>query len=752
MRNKYFDKTILVTLPVSVAIFALDFLARWGLGGWMLYFLPLIFTTRSKRLFYPIFYSCCCAIFMGIVLFTSPALSSQEWRLAAGARIAGAFLLWSTALLLVQRKRAELAQRESEERFASFMDHSTTLAWMKDSELKYIYINRPFERFFNTTLEQIKGKQDFDLMPAAAARELREHDSRVLSSGQSLETNETVPSPDGKPRHWIVYKFLFKDSAERKFVGGIAADVTERQQMNEALRNSEARFRSVWDSSVDGMRLTDESGTIIAVNKAYCKLSGMASTELVGQPLSVTYDCDAVEVMKVYRERFVSRTIPALLERSVSFRTGRTLDVEFANSIIELEGQPPLCLGIFRDISARKQHEKQRLALERKLLDSQKLESLGVLAGGIAHDFNNLLTGVLGNAGLCLMQTPEQSPIRAQLLSIEKICVQAADLCKQMLAYSGRGHFVIQKLNLNILVEEMTQLLRISIAKKVVMKFDLATNLPPIEADPAQIRQILMNLILNASEAIGENSGVISIRTGVMRADRVYLSESYLAPDLPEGDYVYLEVADSGCGMNAAVKAKIFDPFFTTKFTGRGLGLAAVLGIVRGHRGALKVFSEINKGSTFKLLLPCAEFASPKANSQNRSDNIWRGTGTILVIDDEDSVRTIAARMLELFGFSVLLAADGRQGVESFRNHQNKIAAIILDMTMPYLSGEEVFQELRSIHADAKILLVSGYNEQDAMDRFAGKGLNGFLQKPFRPDELRDKLKAILTSEEASAQ
>jgi CheY-like chemotaxis protein len=320
-----------------------------------------------------------------------------------------------------------------------------------------------------------------------------------------------------------------------------------------------------------------------------------------------------------------------------------------------------------------------------------------------------------------------------------------------MLAYSGRGHFVIQKLNLNLLVEEMTQLLRISIAKKVIMKFDLADNLPPIEADATQIRQVLMNLIINASEAIGEKSGVISIRTGVMRADRAYLSEAYLSPDLPEGDYVYLEVADSGCGMNVATKAKIFDPFFTTKFTGRGLGLAAVLGIVRGHNGVLKVYSEVARGSTFKMLLPCANSGTAELKPPDTSAGNWRGAGTILVVDDEESVRIIAARMLELFGFTVLLAADGRQGVETFRENKDKISAVILDMTMPHLNGEEAFREIRRIRADAKVLLVSGYNEQDATDRFAGKGLDGFLQKPFKPDELRDKLKAILKAKTPSS-
>ncbi len=747
-RQPFLDQVIVATLGLATLIFLVDLITPSGMGEWMIYFLPTLVTARSSRRHYPVFYAALCTVLIAIgFFFPLSQLSPFDFELGIIRRMVAAFILWSTALLLVQRKRSEVERHESEDRFSSFMNNTPTVAWMKDEKFNFVYVNEPFERFFKITSMQIKGKNDFELWPEPIAYELRQHDEKVLSSGKNLETYENVPLPDGSAHHWLVYKFPFQDADGRKFVGGIAADVTERRIIEENLQNSELRFRSVWDNSADGMRLTDEKGIIIAVNKSFCELSGMTENELIGKPLTVTYECDTEEVIKIYRERFSDRSIPALLERSVAFRNGRVLDIEFVNSFIELQGQPPLCLGIFRDISSRKKHEEQRLTLERKLLDGQKLESLGILAGGIAHDFNNLLTGILGNAGLSLMQTSDVSPVQPYLVNIEKICLQAAELCKQMLAYSGRGHFVIQQINLNALVEEMTQLLRISIAKKVVLKFDLAQNLPAVEADASQIRQVLMNLIINASEAIGDKSGVISIRTGVMHTDSTYLSESYLSPDLPVGDYVYLEVADSGCGMSAATKAKIFDPFFTTKFTGRGLGLAAVLGIVRGHKGVLKVYSEPDRGTTFKMLLPRLESPAQDLALPNSPSRDWRGSGTILVVDDEESVRTIAARMLELFGFSVLLAADGRQGVEVFRANQEIISAVILDMTMPHLNGEEAFREIRRIRSDARVMLVSGYSEQDTTDRFAGKNLDGFLQKPFKPDELREKLKSILEKE-----
>ena len=745
MRQSLFDKTIVITLALAATIFAVDLMLPAGIGEWMIYFVALLFTPRSRRPLYPLFFAALCTLLI-VLGFFSPDFPGAPFDPDFGLyrRLIAVFILWATAVYLVQRKFSEIHRRESQERFTAFLNHTSTVAWMKDENFRYVYTNAPFLQFLKKTPDQIHGKTDFDFWPEPIARELRAHDQQVLASEKNLEINETIPAPEGQLHQWLVHRFPFRDARSRKFVGGMGVDVTRQKRIEEALHDSELRFHSVWNSSADAMRLTDKDGKIVAVNPAYCRLVGLGEAQLVGHLFATTYKCDVETVLKAYREAFANRAIPVLLERKVEFRTGKTLEVEFSNSFLELGGQPPLCLAIFRDVTDRKYHEDQRLHLERKLLDGQKLESLGVLAGGIAHDFNNLLTGILGNAGLCLIQSSEVSPIRPYLENIEQICLQAADLCKQMLAYSGHGHFVIQKIDLNQLVGEMTQLLKISIAKKVVLKFDLGEKLPAIEADAAQIRQVLMNLIINASEAIGDKSGITSIRTGVIHADRSYLSEAYLSPELAGGDYVYLEIADSGSGMSAETKAKIFDPFFTTKFTGRGLGLAAVLGIVRGHKGALKVYSELGKGTTFKLLLPCCNAAPTPIEPVKAPSKNWRGSGTILVVDDEASVRTIAARMLQLFGFSTLLASDGREGVEMFRANKDKISAVILDMTMPHLNGEEAFREIRRIRSDARVLLVSGYNEQDATDRFAGKGLDGFLQKPFRPDELRNKLREIL--------
>jgi two-component system, cell cycle sensor histidine kinase and response regulator CckA len=286
-------------------------------------------------------------------------------------------------------------------------------------------------------------------------------------------------------------------------------------------------------------------------------------------------------------------------------------------------------------------------------------------------------------------------------------------------------------------------MLEVSISKKAVLKFRFAADLPPVEADATQMRQVIMNLVINASEAIGNRSGVISISTGAMDCDRAYLTSVLLNDPLSDGLYVYVEIADTGAGMDEATRARMFEPFFTTKFTGRGLGLAAVLGIVRGHRGAIKVYSEKGQGTTFKILLPAALGVAEEVE-RSPGPPLVRGQGTILFVDDEETVRALGKRALEKLGYGVLLATNGREALDLFEAHRQEIAAVILDLTMPHMDGEETFRELRRIDAGVRVVLSSGYNEQDVTQRFVGKGLAGFIQKPYPITTLSETLRAVL--------
>ena len=386
---------------------------------------------------------------------------------------------------------------------------------------------------------------------------------------------------------------------------------------------------------------------------------------------------------------------------------------------------------IARDITDRKRAEEQQRRLEEQLQQAQKLESLGVLAGGIAHDFNNLLVGILGNAELVLDGMPANVPQRQAVERIRRSANRAADLTRQMLAYSGRGRFLVEPLDLSARVREMSELLNSSMSKSVRVQKDLAEDLPRIEADAAQLSQVIMNLITNASEAIGDDGGTVVLRTGVVDVDATYLAGAIVGADAPSGKYAYFEVCDSGCGMDEETIARIFEPFFTTKFTGRGLGLAAVLGIVRGHHGAIRVESRPQRGTTVRVLFPVAGETAHTHASYPHGPLQPNGAGTVLVVDDEEDVRSVARHVLEQAGFAVLLAEDGRVAQDVFRRHADDIDVVLLDLTMPHAGGEVTLEEIRRVRHDVAVVISSGYTAEDVSQRFTGTQLSGFLQKPY---------------------
>ena len=421
------------------------------------------------------------------------------------------------------------------------------------------------------------------------------------------------------------------------------------------------------------------------------------------------------------------------------------------------------------DITARKLEMEEREELSQMLQQSadelqsrmqhaQKLESLGVLAGGIAHDFNNLLMGILGNAGLALVQLSPNTSIHKRVERIKTAAERAADLTNQLLAYSGKGRFVVEPVALNLVVQEMLSLLETAISKKSHVTCHFSVNLPNIEADATQIRQVVMNLVTNASEALEDHEGEIFLTTGSMWADENFLAGTYLNDNLAAGHYVFLEVSDSGKGMTRETLSRIFDPFFTTKFAGRGLGLAGVLGIVRSHRGALKVSSELGRGTTFKILFPAMEGGVPAAPETSPAGEISRSLqprGKFLVVDDEELTLLVAEETLNTAGFEVITARDGVQAVEVFTEHSNELVGVLLDLTMPRMDGEEALRKMKAINPSVPVILSSGYSEQEVLQRVhqphggAGATANanrvaGFLQKPYLPSTLTRKLAEII--------
>ena len=406
-------------------------------------------------------------------------------------------------------------------------------------------------------------------------------------------------------------------------------------------------------------------------------------------------------------------------------------------------------IGTFLDITQRRQQEEHRKEFEHRIQQTQRIESLGILAGGIAHDFNNILMGIMGHADLAQEEMSPLSPARESLCEIVAASKRAAELCGQMLAYAGKGRVEQRDFSLRDLIEETLKMLKTCITKKAILNLNLEKELPCIHGDPPQIRQILMNLVINASDAIGERSGTVTISTGATECSEEYLANGYIvAPGAP-GIYVYVEVSDTGCGMDKKTVERIFEPFYTTKFTGRGLGLSAVMGIVNAHKGALRVYSEPGKGTSFKVLFPAVE-ASGEGDRADVAGSAWRGSGTVLLTDDEETVRTISSMQLRRLGFEVLTAQDGRQAVDLYRKRSGEIALVLLDLTMPHMDGEEAYRELRQINPDVRVILASGYSESDIASRFAGKGLAGCLQKPYTLAKLRSLLSSVMPEAEPS--
>ncbi len=525
-----------------------------------------------------------------------------------------------------------------------------------------------------------------------------------------------------------------------------------RRDYNQSLAHlgeSEERFRALVETSRDWFWSTDTTGRYTYSSPRVRDLLGYEPGEMIGRDFFALMPPDeVVQVEPPYRRAVEARRPIVNLANVNRHRDGRLVTLETsAVPVIDALGVWHGYRGIDRDITERRLAEEQRLQLERRSQHSQKLESLGVLAGGIAHDFNNLLVAVLGNAELALMDMPAGAAGREAVLDIRRAALRASDLTNQLLAYSGKGRFVVEPVDLNALVRDMGRLLSVSISKRAALQYDLAENLPAVEADAAQIRQVVMNLVTNASEAIesAHHDGSITMRTRLLKADRDLLRGTDLGDQLPAGTYIALEIADDGCGMTEDVRQRLFDPFFTTKFQGRGLGMAAVQGIVRGHRGTLTIDTAPDRGTAITVLLPAASaIATEHADEPFATPTTWRGRGTALVVDDDENVLQFTRRVLERQGFTVLTAPNGAEALDLFAGHRDTVVLVVLDLTMPVMDGEETFLALQRLRPGLPVVLASGYNEQDATSRFAGQGLAGFVKKPYRIDELVAAVKTAI--------
>jgi PAS domain S-box-containing protein len=518
-----------------------------------------------------------------------------------------------------------------------------------------------------------------------------------------------------------------------------------------AVAEERRRYQQLFLYAPDAYLLTDLNGMIREANHSAAHLLGVQPRFLAGKTLISFVAVEDRPRLRGEIGRWQSEPAAKSIELRLQPRGGQPFDASLTLSVAR-GGPQDKAYGfrwLVRDISAHHQLTQElRLREEtarREAEESeahayhvQKLESIGVLAGGIAHDFNNLLHVVLGNADLARLHVPEDSDAREHLNEVVRATQRAAELTQQLLAYSGRGAVESRQLDISLEVREMATLLRTAISKQATLAWDLAEELPPVTADPTQLRQIVMNLITNASDALGEGVGTITLRTGLVES-----AESAAEPPAS----VFLEVSDTGCGMDSSTLQRIFDPFFSTKFSGRGLGLAAVMGIVESHQGHVRIRTAPGEGTTFRVVLP-AVAGEPVAAPRRLSGAGWRGSGTVLMVEDEEDVREVVGHMLERLGFDVLTAVDGQDAIRTLEEHAGEVTAVLLDLSMPRMGGPETVRLLRQRSPELPVVLMSGYTEEDAASKILDGlgGTVGFLHKPFLADDLSGVLRQISQS------
>ena len=582
-----------------------------------------------------------------------------------------------------------------------------------------------------------------------------EHEERFAIESGRAEDSRWHIRKDGS-RVWVNGVMVGLRDADGNVLGlaKIVRDDTERKRGEEQLQYQQNLADAITANAAEGMLLIDREGRITFANPTAVTMFGWELEELVGTVLHEKLHCRRAdgtwypsEDCPHMRVLITGETLRSDEDFFVH-KNGTIMPVSCSIAPIRADSIIAGAVMVVRDLTEQKRAEASQRENEEALQQAQKLESIGVLAGGIAHDFNNLLTGIMGNAGLARRaitagKTEQAAALLRDVLSASE---RAADLTRQLLAYAGKGRFVILPVDLCKLVSEVSTLIRASISKKITLVIDVPEDCPLVEADRAQLQQLVMNLVINGGEAIGEAPGTLTVR--VRTEHFTERRERPRAEGFPiaTGEYVRIDVTDTGEGMDDETRSRIFEPFFTTKFLGRGLGLSAALGIVRGHRGSISVRSHPGRGTTFTVLLPVQrEYHRPERVSGHVPvERDVQGVGTILVADDEEGIRSLVASVLEDAGYTVELAEDGGSAVERLRTLGNQVRLILLDLTMPILGGAEAATELRKIQPEVPIVAMSGYGDIEVMQQFSEAGVDDFLPKPFTPDQLAAKVRDIL--------
>jgi PAS domain S-box-containing protein len=635
---------------------------------------------------------------------------------------------------LHELRRAEAALRASEERFRAFMDNSPAVAFIKDAHGRYVYGNRAWAERLGKAPEEILGKTDAEVWPEKTARVFRDSDRLVLTGAGGFQAIESAPLPSGETRWWKVFKFPMRDPHGRALVGGIVVDITEQKHAEDALRDSEQRYRLLAENSSDVISRHDLAGKLLYVSPASEALFARAPKDLLGRnAFDFVHPDDAERVGQAYRRLLDGAETVTVACRSVG-RDGSYHWVEAAARRLRAPqaGQPDEILVATRDIG-------ERVRLEEKLRQAEKLEAVGQLAGGVAHDFNNMLAVILGCSDIALRALPPGSEAQEMLRQIHDAGERAAHLTRQLLLFARKHQIRPTVFDLNAAVAAMERILRRLINEDITLVTRLAEEPCPVRADRGQLELALVNLAVNARDAMPAG-GTLEITTAVVSLDVGG------RPGHPPGRYVRLSVRDTGCGMDEETRARIFEPFFTTKEVGKGtgLGLATVYGVVAHSDGFIDVDSLVGRGSAFHVYLPAAE-AVPAGGDQAPEPVSWpRGDETVLVVEDETDVRSLARRVLELSGYTVLEAGNGREALALARHRGTPVPLLLTDVVMPEMGGTELARELLCVWPELKVLFMSGHADGMLGQYFRANPAVPLLHKPFTPAQLAATVRALL--------
>lgn len=633
------------------------------------------------------------------------------------------------------QKVTEAALRVSESRLVAFVENSPAIIFIKDLEGRYLLVNSKFEAALALKRDAILGRTDKELMPAGQAEKLRENDRRVVQTGTAMEIEEEVQLSDGL-HCFKVSKFPLLD-ARGKIAGvcGIATDITDRRHVEDALRQSEKRYRQLVETARDLIFTLSPDGIVLSLNNALSQATGWVVEDWLGRHFSETLPEEVKgEAASQFQQAVTGERLP-LFELPIKTKDGGLVTMEVTITPLVEGGKVVGLFGVGRDVTDRKR-------MEGELRQLQKMESVGQLAAGVAHDFNNILTVIQGNTSLLLANHPEpgQQDLLDQVLDASQ---RAANLTRQLLAFSRKQVLQRRWLNLNEVTSQMTQMLDRILGEDITLEFHYDTDLPSVKADSSMIEQVILNLAVNARDAMPKG-GLLRISTDAVTIEAAYCRQK---PQASPGAYVCLSVTDTGSGIAPENLTLIFEPFFTTKEFGKGtgLGLATVYGIIKQHQGWVEVDSTVGKGTTFRLYLPAVEMPALTSSKPLPQPVDKKGSETILVVEDDSMVRRMLETLLSMGGYKILSAASGAEALQVWKTNHAKVKLLLTDMVMPGgISGKELAEKLRQERPGLRVLISSGYSSDLVSGGEALPPKTWFLAKPYTPRELMEKVRASL--------